>query len=222
MKPVRIVVFCDFDGTVARADVGYHMFHHFSGGRCDDLLPDWKSGVLSTRDCLLREAAMIQAPAETIYRFLDRFEIDDTFVEFERLCRANDVPVVVVSEGLDFYIKHILSRYSLAHLPLLCNHGRIENDRLHIEFPHTNTTCRRCGSCKGERIAEYRRAEGGDCRVVFVGDGYSDACAAKEADLLFAKKDLQHYCLTEKIPYNRYGRFCDVTSQLIRQRLLVT
>jgi len=218
--PLQSAVFCDFDGTVARRDVGYSLFHHFSGGRNDALLPGWKAGRLSTRDCLLKEAEMVRAPAAEILAFLDHFDLDPTFAPFVDHCRALGVPVVIISEGLDIYIKRVLARYGLADLPVISNLGFLENGGLRIEFPHTNHRCTRCGSCKGERIEEYRLACDTPCRVAFVGDGYSDACAARAADLLFAKDDLQQYCEAEKIPYNRFVDFRDVAKVLIHEGYL--
>jgi len=220
MNLIQTAIFCDFDGTISRRDVGYNLFHHFSGGKNDALLPAWIEGTLSTRDCLRQEAAMVHASPETILAFLDRFEIDETFVAFEARCRAAGVPVIVMSEGLDFYIKRILSRYGLEHLPLKCNAGFLEKGTIRIEFPHVNRKCRGCGNCKGERIAEFRETAPG-CRTVFVGDGYSDACAAREADVLFAKKDLQDYCEKYNIGYYSYNTFENVTSRLYKLGILV-
>lgn len=222
MTRVPAAVFCDFDGTVSPADVGYLLLHRFTDGRNDELIPDWENGLVTTRERMLREAAMFRGEEDEVSRFLDQFEIDHTFIEFEHLCRASGVPLFIVSEGLDFYIRHILSRYDLADLPLYSNHGRLEGNRLIVEFPHTNHKCARCGCCKGERIAEYRLKSVDGCRTIFVGDGYSDACAAREADLLFAKKELIDYCLANKISYNAFDKFSDVTGYLREQRLLIT
>jgi 2-hydroxy-3-keto-5-methylthiopentenyl-1-phosphate phosphatase len=218
---MRTAVFCDFDGTVTRRDVGYSIFHHFSGGQNDALLPDWKAERITTRDCLTQEAAMVRASAEEIYDFIDRFEIDRGFEPFISLCESNKVPVFVASDGLDFYIKHILSKYNLDHLVLPTNVGRPENGGLTVEFPHDNETCPRCGVCKGERIQQFRRSAAGHYRVVFVGDGYSDACATREADLIFAKKDLEQYCLENNIAYLTYDTFFDISRKLVEQGYLI-
>jgi 2,3-diketo-5-methylthio-1-phosphopentane phosphatase len=161
------------------------------------------------------EAEMVNAPAEEILAFLDRFDLDPTFEPFARRCGAAGIPLMIVSEGLDLYIKRVLGRSGLEDLPLICNIGVFEDNGLRIEFPHENRECERCGSCKGERIADYREACEGTCRVVFVGDGYSDACAAREADILFAKDDLERYCLDENISYNKFADFEDVAVKLI-------
>ncbi len=164
---------------------------------------------------------MVHASAEEILRFCDGFDIDESFVPFVRNCRASGVPVMIISEGLDFYIKRILARYDLADIPVICNLGFLENETIRIEFPHVNRTCRHCGSCKGERMSEHREKAIGALRIAFVGDGYSDACAAREADVLFAKDDLEEYCIEHKIAYNRFKTFYDVTEQLTQQRYLV-
>jgi len=62
---------------------------------------------------------------------------------------------------------------------------------------------------------------GDRCEVAFVGDGYSDACAAGEADILFAKKDLLQYCQSKNIAYNEFSNFRDVAGCLAKLGFLV-
>ncbi len=217
---MKTAVFCDFDGTITRRDVGYSIFHHFSGGKNDELLPDWKAGRMTTRTCLTLEAAMVKASADEIYRFIDQFDLDEGFTQFVSLCEKNAAPVLVASDGLDFYIKYILGKHNLDHLELKTNVGRPENGGLTVEFPHQNVSCPRCGVCKGERIQQFRERAGEDYRVVFVGDGYSDACATREADLILAKKDLERYCLANDIAYLKYNDFFDVSRILVEQGYL--
>ena len=213
----QAAIFCDFDGTISRRDVGYSMFHHFSGGRNDALLPAWKSLRMSSRDCLLAEAAMVTASKEEILRFIEPFEIDPGFVAFEQLCRANRVPLFVISDGLDFYINAILSRAGLGHLPVMSNKGHLNGQGIVITFPWINHSCTRCGNCKGERMAEFRLDHDGEGHhLVFIGDGYSDICAVTQADLLLAKKDLAHYCREQDIAHIPFADFFEVADILVR------
>ncbi|MDH4157661.1 MAG: MtnX-like HAD-IB family phosphatase [candidate division Zixibacteria bacterium] len=207
-------VFCDFDGTVARRDIGYNLYHHFSNGRNDEVIPDWKAGRLSTRDCLRLEASMVTASPEEVYSFLDQFELNRGFVEFTALCRANRVPLTVLSEGLDFYIDYLLERHGVSGIPVHTNVGCLENGSITVKFPQQNRHCKRCGNCKGERIEDFRAAAAGPVRAIFVGDGYSDACATREADIIFAKKDLEEYCRTHHIEFYEYDDFFDVAGTL--------
>lgn len=212
---MKTAVFCDFDGTVALSDVGYRMFHHFSGGRNDQLIPDWKSGKLSSRDCLLREAAMIDASENEIVEFISRFELDIGFADFAHKCRENEFDLTIVSDGLDLYIRPLLKQNNLDHIKLFANHGWVVDGRLNIEFPFNNGNCKRCGNCKAERIAQYRKGQTEEMRILFVGDGYSDICATGVADIIFAKKDLKQYCLENSVDCLEYNSFIDVDRQLI-------
>jgi len=217
MSNPRLAIFCDFDGTVARRDVGYHLYHHFSGGRNDALLPDWKAGRLSTRDCMRLESEMVRATPEEIHQFLDQFDLDPTFPEFARVCRADEIPIVIVSEGLDIYITRLLASHGPEHFNVKCNIGHFEGGGIRIEFPYEYRVCPGCGNCKAARIEEFRVQVGDACPIVFIGDGYSDACGARAADLVFAKKDLVRYCQSEGILYNEFSNFEDVTDLLVRR-----
>jgi 2,3-diketo-5-methylthio-1-phosphopentane phosphatase len=220
MSEIQVAVFCDFDGTVANYDVGYRLFHRFSSGRNEALIPDWKSGKLSSRDCLLQEAAMVRTSKSELYSFLDTIPLNPGFVEFDKLCRQNHTPLVILSDGLDLYIQYILRKYRLSHIPVHSNIGRLENDRITVQFPYPLGACGRCGNCKGERIAEYRKNQSGEHHIVFVGDGLSDTCAIGEADTLFAKKDLARYCAAKNIRYNSYKTFFDVARVLMEKGCL--
>ncbi len=211
---MKYAVFSDFDGTISARDVGYAVFHNFSNGKNDEILPDWKSGRMTTRDCLLAEVAMVKAPADDIIDFIDKIDIDRTFPAFVKLCEKNKFPLIIVSDGMDFYIKHLLGKNNLNHLKYYTNHAQLVNNTIQIEFPRENKNCHSCGICKGEIISEFKEDNNNDVKIIFVGDGYSDACGAREADILFAKKDLVEYCCKNKISYYPYDSFEDVTDKL--------
>ena len=215
----KLVVFCDFDGTVSTRDIGYYFFLHFSGGETEKLIPDWKSGRLSSRECLIREAEMSAVNPEDIEPFLLQFEITPGFVEFVTLCEQNGVPLHIISDGLDIYITWLLARYQLEHVPVMSNRAVLDSGRISLQFPYDNGACTRCGNCKGERIRDYRRGHPGST-VVFVGDGMSDLCAIEEADILFAKKDLEKYCQAHNIDYVPYHHFPDVAQWLLARGYL--
>ena len=220
MNDAPVLIFCDFDGTVAKEDVGYRLFHHFSGGRNEALIPEWKTGRISSREILEREAAMVRATPDEVYKFLDQFKLAPGFAEFVSICRRNSAEPIIISEGMHFYISYLLGNFNLADLEVLANIGHLENGGIRIEFPFTNRSCKRCGSCKGERIAENRARSAAGARVVFVGDGLSDVCAAGEADIVFAKKDLEQYCQAENIDYNKYSDFFEVAERILELGIL--
>jgi len=93
--------------------------------------------------------------------------------------------VKVVSDGLDFYIDFVLRKQGLADIPFYSNVMTFHDGKPRsIEYPHANESCNKCGTCKSNILescqADYRK-------IVYVGDGYSDLCPARKADLVFAK-----------------------------------
>jgi 2-hydroxy-3-keto-5-methylthiopentenyl-1-phosphate phosphatase len=208
-----LAICVDFDGTITRRDVGYHIFHKFSGGRNDEVLPDWKSGRITTRECFRREAALAIGSEQEILDYVDTFEIDATFHQFVDRCLSASVPLAILSDGMEFYIRRLLNREGLGHLTVFANQGILKNNAIEVQFPWDNLACDRCGSCKAERINEFRHSTGRE-RIVFVGDGYSDVCAIQEAQVLFAKKDLEEYCRANNIDYQNYDTFADVLRSL--------
>ncbi len=211
----KCLIAVDFDGTIASRDVGYSFFHHFSGGKNVELLPFWKSGEMSTRECLLREAALVKTSKDQAYKFLEDFELDGAFPEFAEACREQKISLTILSDGLDFYIDFLLNKFKLAGIKAISNKAIFENGGVSIIFPYDNRRCKSCGSCKEERIEDLKEQHQGKHDVVFIGDGYSDACAAKAADVLFAKKDLKKYCIDNVIEYLDYDDFDDVRSKLV-------
>jgi 2-hydroxy-3-keto-5-methylthiopentenyl-1-phosphate phosphatase len=49
---------------------------------------------------------------------------------------------------------------------------------------------------------------------VYIGEGYSDRCPAKYADVIFAKDELLKYCQQEHIPSYQYKTFHDIKKQM--------
>ena len=217
---MKIAVFSDFDGTISKRDVGYSLFHFFSDGKNDELLPDWKSGKMTTRDCLLAEAEMVDASSDEILAFVDNIGIDEYFAEFASICERDGIPLKVVSDGLDFYISHLLSKNGHGNLKFMANRSELVDNTIKITFDHENEACKRCGICKGEVIEKFRNSQSEPYKVVFIGDGYSDICAAHTADILFAKKDLENYCLEKELDYFTYRTFDDILKKLEDMQLI--
>jgi len=104
------------------------------------------------------------------------------------------------SLGLDVAIESLLHRHQLDHLPVAANHLEADGPRRwRLEFPHTTAECRvASGLCKCAQVAMARRERK---KVLLVGDGTSDFCAAGAVDLVFAKHRLIEHCRAAGIPY---------------------
>ncbi len=215
----RIAVLCDFDGTVARQDVGNRLFETFSGnGESRRIVERWRRGEISSRECLEREAELVRADARAIERFLDAMTLDPYFRDFRDFARRRGIEVAIMSDGLDFYIEHLLVRHGVADVDFVANRLVFDGDRLRVEFPwYDMMDCRDCGCCKTHHLLRYREQ---GFFVVYVGDGLSDRCPCESADLVLAKGALREYCVERRIPHVPFRNFRDVERELIERLLL--
>ncbi len=214
---MAVKVFMDFDGTITTRDVGNEVFGRFSGGRNQGPIDSYHDGRLSAHDLFLEEAALAGAVShDELDALIDAQEVDPGFLRFLELCRRQGWEPCILSDGLDYYIDRILGRIGAGAVPRFANHLRLAGAddgraRLVLEFPAGNADCDRCACCK--RNIMLGRT-GDDDLIVYVGEGYSDRCPARYADLVFAKRSLQTYCRNENISYLPYATFADVRARL--------
>jgi 2,3-diketo-5-methylthio-1-phosphopentane phosphatase len=212
----RLRIFCDFDGTVAQKDVGRELFTEFGGIGADEIAHQYLNDTITARECLLAEARLVSgvSPAQ-LGAFVDQFTIDVHFSQFRDFCLLRDIPLVILSDGLDFYVERILNRNHLADCSFFANHLEFVNNGgvagLDVTFPYTDSECLFCGNCKRNHMLTL---SGDDDIIVYVGDGISDRCPIHYADIVFAKKDLIKYCQQENISYFEYTTFLDVQKRL--------
>jgi 2,3-diketo-5-methylthio-1-phosphopentane phosphatase len=209
-------VFCDFDGTAASEDVGSRLFMRFAGEKALEIVQRYFDGETNARGCLLEECAAVESlTPEELERFIEEFRLDPHFVDFVEFCESRDVPLVILSDGLDFYVGRILQRHGLKRLPFFANHVDFVKDdgrtRLVPSFPYTDSECDRCANCKRNHMLTL---SGDDDIIVYVGDGISDRCPIRYADIVFAKRRLIKYCQEQNITYHEFSDFADVRRRL--------
>jgi HAD superfamily phosphoserine phosphatase-like hydrolase len=154
----------------------------------------WRSGELGHRSLTEAECAQLRCRPDEALEFVRGFELDPDFPAFALQVAARGDALCVVSEGFDFYIRLLLERVGLGHLPLSSNRLRFEGGGARPEFPQQDRSCGRCGNCKGAEVKAWR-ARG--YRTVMIGDGLSDRCGAREADAVLARGALLDWCRSE-------------------------
>lgn len=205
-------IFVDFDGTITLNDVGDTLFATFADESWKKAVQDWKDGLISSKECLLRECSITKVTRRQLEQFCDCQQIDPHFKEFVQYCKENGYPVTILSDGLDFYIQRILENNGLGFLTVYANKLIFKNEnKICPEFPYYGKGCPGCANCKGYHINESRKD--GEL-VVYIGDGLSDRCAVVQADIIFAKDDLRKYCLQKNLPFYDYQNFNDVLHKL--------
>jgi 2,3-diketo-5-methylthio-1-phosphopentane phosphatase len=207
----KLVVLCDFDGTISLNDVTDALLEKFASPEWEEIETAWREGLINSRECMSEQYALVKATEDELNSFLDTVEIDQHFKEFAEFCGENGYPLVIVSDGFDYYIERILRNRGLAGIEVFSNHLEFKNGEIKTEFPHTSDECDTCGNCKTSIFHRFKTPEN---KVVYVGDGWSDRCIAHESDVIFAKHKLIDYCHERGLSYTPYSTFADILAEM--------
>lgn len=213
---MKLAFFVDFDGTITKEDTCEAMVKAFTKGDWESLDKKWQQGELSTEECARQTFKMFDADKISVKKFLqENMEIDDYFIPFVDLCRQRGHCLYILSDGYDFNIKVVLEKYGLTGITYYANELVITGRTFDIRCPYGSKSCPRCGVCKAGIM---QRLKPGDSLAVYIGDGYSDICPAKSADVVFARKTLLAYCRENGIPAKEFRDFSDVISFANKKR----
>ncbi|KAL0576102.1 hypothetical protein V5O48_005876 [Marasmius crinis-equi] len=141
-------------------------------------------------------------------------KLDSGFKEFYAWCKANDIPVILVSSGMAPTIRAVLSNLvgekDAGEIEIISNDVDIHADGTwSIKFRHPSSGY---GHDKSQAILPYRELEDPPT-LFFFGDGVSDMSAARHADVLFVKEkeygenDLSVYCTKNGIKHILFSNF---------------
>ncbi|HJZ29853.1 MAG TPA: MtnX-like HAD-IB family phosphatase [Hyphomicrobiaceae bacterium] len=200
---VKCHVFVDFDGTIASLDTTDSLLERFAAPEWRLIEDDWKAGLIGSRECLVRQIDLVRATPGELDDFIETIEIDPGFASFVDLCIDAGHDVTVVSDGLDRTVEAVLKRHDL-DLAFYANHLEWRGeDRWRLRFPHARSACEALsGNCKCQFTDKARL----DLRMV-IGDGRSDFCIARRADLVLAKSALLPHCVATGLPVRAFDNF---------------
>ena len=211
----KAALFIDFDGTISPVDISNTFFTTRAGSDARLVVDQWKRGLVSSRECLIRELDAFGGDLGELREFARSLPIDQGFFQLQKECRRRGVGVFVVSDGLDFYIEPFLAKHD-AKVKTYSNRLVIKDGICSLAFPYYNQACGHCANCKSSHVEREKRK---GKAIIYVGDGLSDKCAASKADLIFAKGDLEEYCKIQGIPYHRFDRLSEVADQIRLRRI---
>lgn len=161
----------------------------------------------------------VTKPYDQCIQFLvDNIKLDPHFKEFLTYATANNIPVVVLSSGMVPIIKALLKSLvgdeadsiEIVANDVVARPGKKINEQDGWDIAYHTPASQDIGGFGHDKSLTIRpyAALPKDKRptLFYAGDGVSDLSAAKETDLLFAKKgkDLVSYCVKEDIPFTLF------------------
>jgi 2,3-diketo-5-methylthio-1-phosphopentane phosphatase len=199
-------IICDFDGTITPFDVTDAILEEFAAKEWEDLEQEWLLGKITARRCMELQIGLMDVPIRKLDAFLDTIPITGGFTDFVAFCRHNGLALLIVSDGMDYAIKRILTRHKLNNLPVIANRLlRCGETGYKLAFPYGAEGCK-SGVCK------CAVAQSGGDQVLLIGDGRSDCCLAGIASFILAKQglELHRHCEQNQYPHRPYDDFFDI------------
>jgi 2-hydroxy-3-keto-5-methylthiopentenyl-1-phosphate phosphatase len=216
------VIFCDFDGTVTESDNIIAMMKEF-------LPPGWetiKDQILS-RSISISEGVgkLFSSIPSNVKDELTTFAIENAkirpgFKDFVEFAWDENIPLYIVSGGIDFFVYPILEAYG-PFAGIYCNESDFSGERIKILWPYEcDSFCDNdCGCCKPSIIRKLNYSDDDSFKIV-IGDSVTDLEAAKQADFVLARDLLQEKCAEWGINHQGFTTFYDCIEE-IKKRIEV-
>lgn len=180
-------VFFDFDNTITRFDILDDIIKRFSKNKkWQKLEKAWKQGKIGSRECLAGQLKEVSITRAKLLKYLSKIKVDPYFIKLLKFFKTRGIRPVILSDSFHFIIRRILKNNRIKDIKIYCNTLSFFKDRLINSFPHTNKACFVCAHCKKNNLLRLS----GSGKIIYIGDGRSDLCPAKRADLVFAKGSL--------------------------------
>jgi 2-hydroxy-3-keto-5-methylthiopentenyl-1-phosphate phosphatase len=159
------------------------------------------AGTMSYREIMEAEMATISAPLDEVNAFLLR----EARIRPGLHVLAERRRPVVLSSGFHETIEPLLARERV-EADVVANRIDPRPDGWRIRWRDPEP-CETCGDlCKRRSLP--------DPPFVYVGDGYSDRCAAQAAERVFARDDLARWLEEQGLPYEPFDDLHDVARAL--------
>lgn len=211
--PSHSQVWIDFDGTISQRDVLDELIRKFAKNDSWRLIEErWAAGLIGSFDCLREEFALLRVHAPELTDFVRHIPIDSGFHVLINLLRSAGVPVAILSDGVERFIRLILMENGFTNIPIYANRIVHHRDRLtlrcHLRFSGCESGAAHCKCNTAAKIGQPDR------KSIYIGDGRSDLCPAGKADLVFAKGVLAKELALRKMHYVPYATLADVAARL--------
>ena len=210
IETTKTLVQCDFDGTITEEDVSFMLLDAFAGGNWRQRLKEYEEGKISVGRFNTEAFAMVKANKESLLKLAkEKAQIRPGFHELVACCRRKGFRLVIVSNGLDFYIEEILKDMGLGDIEVFAAKTDFHPEGLKVRYigPDGNQLD------EGFKEAYVRLFLGEGYRVIYVGNGTSDLLPARQCHYIFATENLLVHCREANLncaPFNDFNEVVKV------------
>jgi len=208
---VKTLVQCDFDGTVTEEDVSFFLLDAFAQGDWRRLLQEYKEHRISVGEFNTKSFAMVKADKPALLGVLEgNVKVRAGLHELVNYCLRKGLRLVIVSNGLHFYVKAVLKDLGLENIEVHAAQASFHPEGMKVHYVGPD----------GKRLEDgFKEAYTKSFlnlgyRIIYVGNGDSDVAPAQYAHHVFATGDLLAYCRENRLDYKPFETFIDVVRDL--------
>jgi len=199
----------DFDGTVTIEDVSFLLLDTYVGSVWRENLGEYESGRMTVGAFNRWVFGMMKADRDAMTELVlgsERVKIRPGFRELVDHCLGKGYRVVIVSNGLLFYIQAILERLGISGVEVYAAENEFHPDGMKVRYLGPDGVELEAGF--KEAYTERLNKEG--YQVVYVGNGNSDIYSARRCRHIFATDELLKRCRREGLACLPFDDFFDV------------
>jgi 2-hydroxy-3-keto-5-methylthiopentenyl-1-phosphate phosphatase len=186
-----MIIQSDFDGTITEEDVSFALLDAFAQGDWRELFQYYRENKIPVGEFNTRAFAMVKATkAELLKVARGNVRLRAGLHELLDYCRKRGFRLVIVSNGLDFYIDAILQDAGLGDIEFHAARTQFDSEGLKVQYVGPDNT----PMLRGFKDAYTKIFLKEDPRLVYVGNGPSDVPPALHAQHVFARDGMLEGC----------------------------
>ena len=190
-QATKTLIQCDFDGTITEEDASFLILDTFGQGDWRRLFQEYKERKISVGQFNTQAFAMVKVDEQALLEAIrGKVKIRDGFRELVAYCSRMGFRMVIVSNGLEFYVKAILQEIGLENIEVHAAQAQFHPSGMKVQY--TGPDGKQLDDGFKEAYIELFLRQGYE--VVYVGNGDSDIVPAQYAYQIFARGELLDYC----------------------------
>ena len=211
MNKDKILIQCDFDGTITEEDVSFFILEAFADGDWRSMLQEYKDDKITVGSFNRQAFSMVKESKESLKKLvLEKTRIRPGLPQLLDYCKQQGFRFVIVSNGLEFYIKTILDNLGLDGVEVIAATAEFEPQGIIAKYigPDGNELQNDFKKAYTSRFVE----EG--YKVIYIGNGASDVNSARLAEHAFATDTMLEKCRQDDLKCHPFSNLNDVVEGL--------
>lgn len=206
-----MIIQSDFDGTLTEEDVSFALLDAFAEGDWRKLYQQYRQSKMTVGVFNAKAFAMVKASRDELLRVArEGVKLREGLRNLVNYCQERGFRFLVVSNGLDFYVKEILEDVGLGNIEVYAARTEFSPDGLNVQYIGPEGRVLK----KGFKEAYTKLFLKQGYQVACIGNGPSDFSPAELAQHVFARDALMDICKEKKLKCQPYEDLNDVVRGL--------